>query len=352
MSELEAVLRESVDRLLGEQVTREVLEAAEEGGWPAKLWAALEENGLTRPFAAAEGDAPGAGWREAEVVLRAAGYHAAPVPLAETVLAARLLELAGLEAPEGVFTLALPQAGESLRLEGPADAPRLTGEVAGVPWARAASAIVAVAEREGEARLALVAPEAADAQPAQNVAREPRDRLRFEAGPIRATSDRPLPDGLSGVRHQAAFVRSAQMAGGIERLLDEAVAYAKERIQFGRPIARFQAIQHQLAVLASESVAATAAVEAAGRALERGEGAFETAVAKVRAGEAAGEGARIAHQVHGAIGFTYEHGLHFVTRRLFGWRAEYGAEREWAEWLGREVHAAGADRLWSDLSER
>ena len=57
------------------------------------------------------------------------------------------------------------------------------------------------------------------------------------------------------------------------------------------------------------------------------------------------------HQVHGAIGFTYEHSLHFATRRLWSWRAEFGSESVWAIELGRRVAARGADNLWNDLTE-
>ncbi len=60
----------------------------------------------------------------------------------------------------------------------------------------------------------------------------------------------------------------------------------------------------------------------------------------------------LAHQVHGAIGFTYEHSLHFATRRLWSWRAEFGSESVWAIELGRRVAARGADNLWNDLTER
>jgi acyl-CoA dehydrogenase len=72
----------------------------------------------------------------------------------------------------------------------------------------------------------------------------------------------------------------------------------------------------------------------------------------VRAGEAAGLGAGIAHQVHGAIGFTYEHSLHFSTRRLWSWRAEFGSESRWAQALGRDAAARGAEQLWADLTAR
>ncbi len=66
----------------------------------------------------------------------------------------------------------------------------------------------------------------------------------------------------------------------------------------------------------------------------------------MRVGEAAGNGAAIAHQVHGAMGFTYEHSLHQATRRLWSWREEFGNEAHWAELLGHMVAARGADALW------
>ncbi len=128
--------------------------------------------------------------------------------------------------------------------------------------------------------------------------------------------------------------------------------YVSERKQFGRPIGSFQVIQHQLALLAGHTAAAGIAAANAFRAADRGDAAFEIAVAKVRTGEAAGLGAGIAHQCHGAIGFTYEHSLHFVTRRLWSWRAEFGSESHWADAIGRRVAESGADALWSYLTTR
>ncbi len=142
------------------------------------------------------------------------------------------------------------------------------------------------------------------------------------------------------------------MAGGLEYLLAQTVQYVSERKQFGRPIGSFQAIQHQLALLAGHTAAAGIASATAFRAADRGDARFEIAVAKVRTGEAAGLGAGIAHQCHGAIGFTYEHSLHFVTRRLWSWRAEFGAESHWAAEIGKDVAQRGADALWPSLTAR
>lgn len=128
--------------------------------------------------------------------------------------------------------------------------------------------------------------------------------------------------------------------------------YVTERKQFGRPIGSFQAIQHQLAVLAGHVAATGIAAAHAFSAADRGDPRFEVACAKVRAGEATGIGASIAHQVHGAIGFTYEHSLHFLSRRLWAWRAEFGAEPHWAAELGRAVAARGAAELWPYVTSR
>jgi acyl-CoA dehydrogenase len=79
---------------------------------------------------------------------------------------------------------------------------------------------------------------------------------------------------------------------------------------------------------------------------------LEVAAAKIRVGEAAAEGARIAHQVLGAIGFTQEHTLHRFTRRLWAWRDDFGSESHWALRLGGLVAAKGADQLWPMLAAR
>ena len=78
---------------------------------------------------------------------------------------------------------------------------------------------------------------------------------------------------------------------------------------------------------------------------------FDIAAAKCRASDAVESLTRIGHQVHGAIGFTYEYGLHFLTRRLWSWRAEYGAAGEWAEYLGRTAVQQGGDNIWAYMTD-
>jgi hypothetical protein len=147
-----------------------------------------------------------------------------------------------------------------------------------------------------------------------------------------------------------ALARAGQMAGAISAALTLSVEYTRQRQQFGKPLAAFQAIQQQLAVLAEEAAASRAAAAAAAHAADRGEAIFEIASAKLRCNIAAGQAASIAHQVHGAIGFTMEYDLQKFTRPLWMWRSEYGNDRHWSDVIGKMASARGADGFWPALT--
>jgi acyl-CoA dehydrogenase len=346
MNELQTILSDTVSRLFTDRVTQALRESAEKGEWPEALWQAVEEGGLTLPQIPEARGGAGGSWADAYIVVAAAGRFALPLPLAETMVAAWLLAQSDLDVPTGPLTVAPVHPADRLELARDGGAWRLSGVAARVPWGRVAEHVVVVAG----GHVALVGRSAA-VEPDVNLALEPRDTLRWEGAPVLAAA----PAGrlaTEPIRLYGALVRSAQMAGGLEYLLAQTVRYVGERKQFGRPIGSFQAIQHQLALLAGHTAAAGIAASNAFRAAGRGDPSFEVAVAKVRTGEAAGLGAGIAHQCHGAIGFTYEHLLHFVTRRLWSWRAEFGAESQWAAEIGRGVAARGPDALWSFITAR
>jgi acyl-CoA dehydrogenase len=268
-----------------------------------------------------------------------------------TVIAGALLSRAGLEVPFGPLTLAPVHGTETLTLANRGGALTVSGTATRVPWGRHAGHVVTVADLEGRPTVALAAATGARITEGANLAREPRDTLVFDGAPVLTAAAAP---GVTRetIRLHGAMARAAQMAGALDACLEHAVRYATERKQVGRPIGSYQAIQQNLAVLAGHVAAAGIAAESAFRAADRGDARFEVAVAKVRVGEAAGIGAGIAHQTHGAIGFTYEHALHFATRRLWSWRAEFGSESAWARELGATIAARGADALWTDLTAR
>jgi acyl-CoA dehydrogenase len=329
----------TAERLLGDLVDPAAIAAAESGAWPAKLWDAVEENGLPLAMAPEERGGAGATWSEAFVIVRAAGRHAAPIPLAETLLANWLLGEAGLEALSGPIGLAV---GDELKVDGG----KVSGRLAGVPWGRSVETVVTVA---GGQVLLLNARDAA-VETGLNAAREPRDALTFSGvSPIAAGA---LPHYLDAEAALlgGAMIRAGQMAGAMHRILDLSTTYANERVQFGRPIGKFQAIQHQIAVLSEHASLTMAGADTAFATARRGLSPFHVAVAKSVAGEAAGAGASIAHAVHGAIGFTYEHSLHYTTRRLWAWRSEFGSQSFWAQRLGRAAAAAGSPGLWPAIT--
>jgi len=350
MSELKDILEESVTRLFGDMVTRDVLTDAENGTWPDALWSALEENGLTNPLSAEELGGVGASWDETFVILKAAGHSAAPVPLAETIVANWLTGGAGLDLPGGPMTLA--EASGELDVRRDSGAWRLSGTVSAVPWGASAGHVVLLVEKDGAPCIAMAKTADAEVTGNRNMAREPRDTLTFDDAPVEIGGPASSTGTADPIRLYGALVRSVQMAGAVERAVAEAVQYAQDRTQFGQPISKFQSIQHQLAQLAAQSAQTTIAAASACRAADRGDPQFEVATAKIIAGETAKTATTIAHQVHGAIGFTYEHALHFTTRRLWSWRPEFGPESQWAEELGRRVAARGADAFWPDLTQR
>ncbi|MBI4590050.1 MAG: acyl-CoA/acyl-ACP dehydrogenase [Candidatus Rokubacteria bacterium] len=350
MNDLQAILAGTVTRLFAAHVTKELLESAEKGQWPAALWQVVQESGLTLPQIPEAHGGSGGTWQDAYIVVSAAGRFAVPLPLAETVVGAWLLSQVNLDVPTGPLTVAPVHRADRLKLTRDGKQWRLTGTATGVPWGRASTHVV-VAGDGGEPMIALVAG-GGRVKADENLALEPRDTLVWNGTPVVAAAPAGHRLPADAVQLYGALVRSAQMAGGLEYLLSQTVRYVGERKQFGRPIGSFQAIQHQLALLAGHTAAAGIAAANAFRAVDKGAADFEIAVAKVRTGEAAGLGAGIAHQCHGAIGFTYEHSLHFVTRRLWAWRAEFGAESQWAAEIGRRVAKRGADTLWSSITRQ
>jgi acyl-CoA dehydrogenase len=351
---MSAILLEQTDRLLGEQVTREVISAAEEGKWPAALWQSVEEAGL--PLAMVPEDAGGVGLEAADALrlVRRAAYHALPLPFPETLLAQWIWVSAGGTVMEGAVTIAPCKPGDRIGLVPEGSGFRLAGSARRVPWGtQAGHALVLAHDPSGKAHLAMVPKGGVQSVTRRNVAYEPRDTLVFDGVALPADSVRAAPAAFSGegLLMAGAQLRTQQMIGGMERCLDFALAYANERVQFGRPIGKFQAVQHMLAVAAGHYASATAAADAAIEAHGTVEGQIAVAVAKSRAGEAAGQVSAICHQVFAAMGFTQEHPLHFSTRRLWSWRDEFGHEAFWQERLGRLVCAGGGESLWPLLTD-
>jgi acyl-CoA dehydrogenase len=350
------MLLESMERLFQDKCSKHVVDAAEKGTFARDLWQAISETGV--PLAALPESAGGADaeWSDLFAVLRVAGRYAAPVPLAETMLAGWVAVAAGLEPSDGPMTVGPVRAGDSLTLERDGNGWRLSGTASRLPYARAATRIVLIADGpDGEMAVALDGADGAEKTEGRNMAGEPRDTLRFDRLHVNADSAAPVGNGTTraALYRRGALARATMMSGALERAMDLAVTYAQERQQFGRPISKFQAVQQNLAVLAGQTAAAVAAANFGIDALSRDDPEaeeFRIAIAKTRVGDAATLACEIAHQVHGAIGFTQEYALQLATRRLWSWREEFGADVEWAARLGAFVCARGPEALWPTLT--
>ncbi len=342
------IIIDATTRIFQDLCDPQTITNAADDNWKAPLWSALEESGLTQAWTPDDLGGAGATIVDGFDVLRVSGEFAVPVPLAETLLAGWLLSRAGIIVPLGAMTVAPARPGESIML---GEDGTLSGTARDIPFADEAENIAVIARRGDGHVVALVDRAACAVGAGSSLASEARSRITFD-GVVPNEVSAPV-DGLDedALLQMGAAVRSAQMAGALQAILDISVEYAKERVAFERPIGKFQAVQHNLARLAGEAAAAIAAAGSVADTLSRAE-AFddlvflEVAWAKIRVGEAVGEGAGIAHQAHGAIGFTAEHILHRYTTRLWSWRDDFGSESVWAVRLGEMVAARGAEELW------
>ena len=350
------MLLESMTRLFEDKSTTAVIDRAETGVFASELWSVVAETGV--PLAAlpeASGGADAA-WSDLFAVLRLAGRFSVPLPLAETMLAGWVASSAGLEVSDGPMTVGPVRGADRLTVVRDGNGWRLSGRAERLPYAAQVARTVLIADGpDGEMAVGLDGTGGAEVKPGKNIANEARDTLAFSGVLLAADAVGVLGHGVSrgALYRRGALARAAMMSGALERAMDLAVGYAQERVQFGRPISKFQAVQQNLAVLAGQTAAAVAAANLGIEALGGSDAERETflvAVAKTRVGEAATLACEIAHQVHGAIGFTKEYALQLSTRRLWSWREEFGSDPEWAARVGAYACGNGADRLWEMLT--
>ena len=319
---------------------------------PDGLWSDIEEAGFPLALLSEEEGGFGLAAENALVLVRIAAQHAVSAPLGETMIANVLLARAGLDPVSGIASFAI---NHTLRLESKGSEWYLQGRLSAVPWGRLAQTVVARVETEDGPKL-VVLPHG-EPRHAHNLAAEPQDDLEYDLI-LPATAVTKAPPLSAEMPLLGALLRAQGMSGVLSELLKITVEYANERKQFGRPIGKFQAIQQDLAILATESAGAAAAADMASRgfsdALSDHSGAdwrLAVAAAKLRCGEAAGKSAAIAHQVIAAIGFSNEYPLHPLTRRLWAWRDEFGTENHWARYLGEIYCAQGAEGFWPLLTQ-
>ena len=309
-------------QLLADQCTPAVVRAIEAGGRAAPeaavLWQHMEDAGLADALLGEADGGSGLGLSQVFGVLEQCGAHALPLPLGDTLLARALLAQAGVVRTVGSIALArgtlTPDGGLRCALVRGGRVAHAVLVQAGAQWQ-----LLAVAgAQESPQALAL---DAAFTWTAAQVQAAPRIDLDADARTLQAA------------------VLAPQMAGALAQVFQRTLQYANERQQFGRPIGKFQAIQHQLAVMSEHVFAARMAAQlgcsGAGVVPDR----LRVATAKARCSEAALAVSELAHSIHGAIGFTAEFDLQLFTRRLHAWRQAAGSESWWHDVAGEALLA-------------
>ena len=342
MNEQQQLIIETLSRLLTDLCTPEVVDRSESGTFAENLWQVLTETGLTAAGIGVEAGGSGGDLEDSLLVIREAARFAAPVPLAEHFIAGLLLSEQGQSIESGPVTIASGKfiISDGLSLSGTAD---------DVAFARWCTQVVLVAQGPDGLMLCRVPASDFDMVQKNSVAGEPRDAISVNtkvAAESAFSVDSQLPERI---KLMGAALRALMMSGALESVLEMTVQYSTERMQFGRPISKFQAIQQQLAILAGEVAACQMASHSVVDSFST-LGELDIAIGKARIGEAVSICTDIAHQVHGAMGYTLEHSLNHRTRRLWSWREEYGNEREWQKLVGRHFAAQGADKLWGAMT--
>jgi acyl-CoA dehydrogenase len=354
VAESENIVAETAEKIFSDLADAQTINRDQKGDWKAPLWQALTDAGLPLSWVPEDCDGSGASLAEGFSVLSAAGRFAIAVPLAETMLAGWLLSQPKIASPLGMMTIA--PASPKDRIAQNADG-TLSGRARGVPFARDANHIAVLAHGAGGLAIALVEAAKCRIEAGLNLASDGSDTVTFTNVPPVAIKPAPKGFDQTSLMLMGAVVRSLQIAGALESMLDVSVRYSNERVAFEKKISKFQAVQHNLARLAGETAAAMTAASSAADTIANASG-FDDAVfleataAKIRCAEAAEKGAAIAHQVHGAIGYTLEHILHRYTMRALAWRDDFGPESYWAVELGKRVAARGADELWPLVASR
>ena len=342
---------DAIDRVADVHGDRASRELAEAGHWPEALWQELLALGLTKAALAAEDGGADLMLSDLLPILGRLAYHALPVPIAETAIALTLARHSGFLPPSAWFDEAL-----SFGLIDP------QGRLSGLAFGQACRAVLVAKGQGDHASLAWIdirSPSTARVA-GRNLAGEACVDLQWPITALDGLHSQPLPHADRWLMQAGALLRSVQMSQAMSKALHLSLQFANERVQFGKPIGKFQAVQHMLAVMASEVAAASAIVQAATDAFARSSWPdaadadrceWWVGAAKARCGEAASKVFEIAHQVHAAMGYTREHVLHFTTRRLLVWRDSFGAESYWQQLIGRQAMDLGPRKLWSKLVE-
>lgn len=312
---------QAIELILKDHCSPTAVREVEAGGSPQVLQDAIADAGFLEILASEENGGAEVSLQEFFQVAELCGSYSVPLPLTQT-MATRLLVAKNGRLPQGMITFA----------------PALTQIQDGtivcplVPCALTASHVM-TAKDDG---LWILPVAQAQSEPT-GIASSLCANLRWE---MSAGEHISSEIGARDLQALGAVLHAAMLSGAIRRVFDMTLMYCNDRSQFGKTLGKFQAVQHQLSLMAEHVAAASFAAQAAFQCDRRLPSLVASAVAKSRASEAAQLVASIGHALHGAMGVTAEYDLHLYTRRLHEWRMAHGSEAYWNKSLGESLLAS------------
>ena len=300
---------------------------SDHAGNPENLWQVIEENHLTRLWVDESDDGFDLPASEGFGAMRLSGMHPSAVPYAETLIASKLLSLANIPVPAGSISFVIE------------------GQQQTIPFGESVDHVVIISSDS------IALHRVKQATSGLTIGDDPVAEIGMTFSDPIAKETLPEQLSIDSILAFAALARSAQICGALSAVLSLTIEFAGQREQFGRPLTKFQAIQHYISDMAAETAAAIAAVEGAVASISWDSpfSVGDLAIAKYRASKAVSVVADNSHQIHGAIGYTEEYQLGQFTRRLWQWRDDFGSESYWASKLGSQLLASETS-LWQQVT--
>ena len=311
--------------------------AATAAGELPAAWGNIRELGLDSIGVTEESGGSGGTLAHLAVIVDALGEAGMGLPIIEVATARWVLALAGVSMDTALPIVVLTDdAAQPLVLRG-------------VPWARSADVLI-VYSKCGAPRAYELGKQAVKLAGDTNLAGEQRDTINISDTSSLELVGAPSADA---VRARLGLLWAAALTGAVRGAYNKTRDHVRTREQFGAPLIKIPAVASALANFRTQLLLAETAVARAVDALHGPDEYADTssvASARIVAASSATEAARLAHQLHGAMGVTHEDGLHRLTTRLWAWQDAVTSEREWSNLLGETAINGGEEFVWSELT--
>lgn len=350
LTETQSLLRDAIRDYLQKEVSFDRIRQLEsDGGYDRELWSYLAGSGfLGLPFPESLGGGGGE-LTDLAVLMEELTRRAVVIPFMETMASALTVQrhasadmarevLAGVIGGATTIAPAVLESGDRWdQCDATVSGGRLSGVKCFVDYGQVVTHHLVSAREGATTGLYLVDANAPEVTmvPLRNIGRTPQANVTYAGAPARAAGGAEAAEFLVSCARSLAAI---QCLGNAQQSLDMTVEYVAMRVQFGRPIGTFQAVQHHVANMATMTLATRFLAYEAVWKLDRGSATVrDIATAKAWASKTATETPMMAHQLYGGIGFTEEYDLHFFSRKGKERALAWGTSEEMLGVLGETI---------------